>query len=271
MLYAFSTLLSAQAATVITSTLTLLAFALSFPSLPLPGGPAFSALLWAILSRLLMYHIPTILPTPLLLIRHQRSLPLALFLAEALTRIIRPLLFFYFPAVLVACFTLSVSLSGPLTGPIACLHALQTLRTLPQPDPPIIGAAPMETRVFFFLFSVIILLIGLSSAYVIGTSTPIVQTQSVIWLSSHAWDFYSPEIGHDARVAFYHTTSIYSMEHPFPPPFNLVELVFVIIPLGVLRPFIHYRAWRATMARFVWNLTVRPFMVITIPICAILA
>ncbi len=270
MLYAFSTLLSAQITTVITSALTLLAFALAFPSLPLPGSPAFSALLWAIFSRLLMYHIPTVLPTPLLLVVHQRSLPLATFFVKALVRIIRPLLFFYLPATLLACFTLSISLSGPLTGPVAYLRTLQTSMTLPHPDPPIIGAAPMDTRIFFFLFSVTVLLITLSSAYVVGTSTPVAQPQSAVWSPSQAWDFYSPEIGHDARVASYHATAIYSVDYPFPPPFNLIELVFVAIPLALVRLFIYRHAQRATLARFVWNITVWPFMVIATPICTIL-
>ncbi|KAF9443715.1 hypothetical protein P691DRAFT_678948 [Macrolepiota fuliginosa MF-IS2] len=266
--YALSVLVSAQGAIVITSALILLAFALSCPSLPLPGGLPFSVLLWVAPLRFFMYHKPSILPGPLLLIAHHHSLPLAKFFANGLARIIRPLFFFYLPVALIACFTLSISLSGPLIGPLTYLHAFhlsQWIPPTPGSDLPIIGVAPMDTRILFFLFSVAVLLFVIASAYVIGTSTPVAYVRPTIQFPSLAWDFYTPEIGYEARIESYRATMVYSMDYPFPPPLNLIELLFVTIPISFVRALGYRHAKRATIARFIWNLTVRPFMIIMIP------
>lgn len=269
--HALSILVSAQGAIVITAALTLLAFTLALPSLPLPGSLSFSILLWVILLRFLMYHNPSTLPGPLPLFAHHRSFPIATFLGKGLIRIIGPLFSFYLPVALVAFLALSISLSGPLTGPINYLHTLRTSWIPPRPDPPIIGVAPMDTRVVFFLFSVAVMLFVFSSAYIIGTSTPVAHPHPVISFPSLMWDFYSPDIGYEARVASYRANVVYSMDYPFPPPFNLIELLFVTIPVSFVRFLGHRHVRRRTMARHIWNITVRPFMIIAAPPCALLA
>lgn len=269
--YAFSVLVSAQGTNVIISTLILLAFVLALPSLPLPSSISFTILLWMILLRLFMYHITTIPPSPLLLVSHQYSFPLATFLTKGLARIVRPLLLLYLPIMLVACLALSVSLSGPLTGPLTYLRNFHAFIFPPGPDPPTIGAAPMDTRVVFFLLCVVVILLVLSSAYIIGTSTPVAYVRPVIWSSTSTWDSYSPEIGHDARVASYRAAVSYSGDYPFPPPFNLIELLLVTIPVEFIRAFGRSQLKRATIASIIWNITVRPFVVIITPLCALFA
>ncbi|KXN89853.1 hypothetical protein AN958_04857 [Leucoagaricus sp. SymC.cos] len=269
-IYALSVLVSAHGLNIVLSAFVLITFAIS-STLPIPGSLCFCILLWVIFFRFFMYHIPTILPTPLLLVEHQRSFPLAKFLIKGLVRIIGPLFRFYLPIALIASVALSISMSGPLTGPLVYFDTFHTSLSSPGPDIPIIGVAPMDTRILFFLLGVAVWLLILSSAYIIGSSTPIAPPTVVMWSSSTAWDVYTQEIGHEARIASYRATVTYSMDHPFPQPFNLVELVFVTIPVGLARIFRNNRVKRVTIARPVWSVTVRPLMMILTPICAFLA
>lgn len=218
-----------------------------------------------------MYHIPGIAPSPLFLVNHQRSFPLAVFLSKGLARIVRPLFRFYFLIALVTSFTFSISMSGPLTGPLVYIHTLHGKLSQPGSDLPIIGVAPMDTRCFFLLLSVTVWLVIFSSAYIIGSSTPIIRNNPTIFSSSTAWDNYSQEIGHIARVASYRVTAAYAMDYPFPPPLNLIELFFVSIPVGFRRLSGNPQFKRATMARLIWNITVRPLMIFMIPFHAFLA
>jgi hypothetical protein len=133
------------------------------------------------------------------------------------------------------------------------------------PDPLIIGAAPMDTRVMFFLLSVTVLLFLLSSAYILGTSTTVASKHSAIPQSSSALDFYSPEIGHLARLTSYRATVTYSVDYYFPPPFNIFEVFLVIIPVYLIRTFGHPHFNRATIASRIWCITVQPFMIIITP------
>jgi hypothetical protein len=270
-LYAFSVLVSAKGVNVIIAALTLLAFAISPSTLPLPGSLRFYVLLCVIVLQFFMYHIPTIAPSPLLLVKHQRSFPLAMFLSKGLARIICPLFRFYFLIALVTSIAFSISMSGPLTGPLGYIHNFYAMLYLPGSDLPIIGVAPMDTRICFLVLSVTVWLLILSSAYLIGSSTPIVCTNPVICSSSSAWDIYSQEIGHIARVASYRVTVAYATDYPFPPPLSLIELFLVTIPVAFIRLFGNAQFKRATIARPVWNVTVRPLMIIMIPFFAFLA
>ncbi|XP_006454487.1 hypothetical protein AGABI2DRAFT_114242 [Agaricus bisporus var. bisporus H97] len=271
MLYAFSILLSARGVNTTLSALTLAAFAPSLPSLPLPGSAGFGILLWVIFVRILAYHITTVFPNPLFLISHQRSFPLALFLANGLGRIIRPLFLFYLPVMLVACFALSISLSGPITGPLMYSRSFQAFIIPSVPDPLIIGAAPMDTRMVFFLLSVTVLLFVLASAFILATSTPIASKHSTVFHASSTLDSYSPEIGHLARVISYHATATYSVDYYFPPPFKIFELFLVIIPVSLIRIFGHSQFNRAVIASRVWYITVQPFLIIITPFWLLLA
>jgi len=137
-------------------------------------------------------------------------------------------------------------------------------------DLPVIGVAPMDTRRVFCLFSVIVWLLVLSSAYILGFSTPVASSDPLIFSPSTAWDLYTPEVGHIARVRSYRVIIAYADDYLFPPPFSIVELLLVTVPIGLMR-LVNFRLRRATIARPVWNVTVRPLMMIVTPFCAFLA
>jgi len=165
--------------------------------------------------------------------------------------------------VVVSCLTFSFSVSGSLTGPLACLQAIFALADFDLPD---IGVAPMDTRRVFFLFSVIVWLLVLSSAHILGFSTPVASSDPLIFSPSTAWDLYTPEIGHIARIRSYRAVIAYADDYLFPPPFSIVELLLVTVPIGFMRLVGNSRPRRATIARPVWNVTVRPLMMIVTPL-----
>jgi hypothetical protein len=152
-----------------------------------------------------------------------------------------------------------------MTGPLMYLRSFQIFSDPTLPDPVIIGAAPMDTRVVFFLLSVTVLLFLLSSAYILGTSTPVANKHPTASQSSSALDSYSPEIGHLARLTSYRATVIYSVDYYFPPPFNVFELILVITPVYLIRTFGHQQFSRASIANCIWYITVQPFMLIITP------
>ena len=267
-IYAFSVLISARGANVILSAATLAAFTLSPATLPEPGELRFYALLCVVFFRLFMYLVPTILPNPTLLVQHRRSFPPVVFLSQRLVRIVRPLICFYLPIVVVSCLTLSISMSGPLTGSLARPQAAFALASF---DLPVMGVAPMDTRRVFFLFSVVVWLLVLSSAYILGVSAPAASSDPLIFSPSTAWDLYTPETGHMARIGSYRAVIAYADDYLFPPPFSIVELLLVTVPTGLMRLVGNSRLRRATIARPVWNVTVRPLMMIVTPLCAFLA
>ena len=263
-IYAFSVLISARGANVISSAVTLAAFTLSPATSPEPGELRFYALLSTVFFRLFMYLVPTILPNPTLLVQHRRSFPPVMFLSQRLIRIVRPLICFYLPIVVVSCLTFSISMSG---GSLARPQAIFALAGF---DLPVIGVAPMDTRRVFFLFSVIVWLLVLSSAYILGFSTPVASSDPLIFSPSTAWDLYTPEVGHIARVRSYRVIIAYADDYLFPPPFSIVESLLVTVPIALMR-LVNFRLRRVTIARPVWNVTVRPLMMIVTPFCAFLA
>jgi len=147
----------------------------------------------------------------------------------------------------------------------------QAIFTLAGFDLPVIGVAPIDTRRVFFLFSVIVWLLVLASAYILGFSTLVGSSDPLIFSPSTAWDLYTPEIGHIARIRSYRAIIAYADDYSFPPPFSIVELLLVTVPVGLMRLVGNSRLRRATIARPVWNVTVRPLMMIVTPFCAFLA
>ena len=264
-IYGFSVLISVRGANVILSAATVVAFILSPATLPEPGELRFCALLCVVFFRLFMYLVPTILPNPTLLVQHRRSFPPVVFLSQRLIRIVRPLICFYLPIVVVSCLTFSISMSG---GSLARPQAIFTLAGF---DLPVIGVAPIDTRRVFFLFSVIVWLLVLASAYILGFSTLVGSSDPLIFSPSTAWDLYTPEIGHIARMRSYRAIIAYADDYSFPPPFSIVELLLVTVPVGLMRLVGNSRLRRATIARPVWNVTVRPLTMIVTPFCAFLA
>ena len=264
-IYAFSVLISARGTNAILSAVTLAAFSLSLTTLPEPGELRFYALLCVIFFRLFMYLVLTILPNPTLLVQHRRSFPPVVFLTQGLIRIVRLMIFFYLPIIVASFLTFSISMSEPLTSSLAYLQAISGFYL------PIIGVAPMDTRRIFFLFSVIVWLVVFLSGYILGFSTSMASSDPLIFSPSTAWDLYTPEIGHIARIRSYRAIVAYVDDYPFPPPFNIFELLLVTIPIGLTRLFVNSHLRRATIARPVWNIIVRPLMMIVAPFYVFLA
>jgi hypothetical protein len=124
----------------------------------------------------------------------------------------------------------------------------------------------MDTRVALFLFSIAVVILALSSAFIIGMSTSVARPRPTVYSPSFLWDFYTPELGYEARITSYRATRSYLRRHHFIIPFNLVELLFVLLPrLLVFRSY--PRSQLARLATLVWKVTVWPCLLMSFLIC----
>lgn len=113
LVYAFSQLCRPWETTVLPSLLTLLAFAVCLPSVPRPQDGAYSVVLLAVSLHLLQLHLPRA-PSPLFILPFDLALPLATLVQHGIFRIFIPVIAFFLPALLLALFLLSTSLSDLL-------------------------------------------------------------------------------------------------------------------------------------------------------------
>ncbi|KAH9004404.1 hypothetical protein EDB86DRAFT_3210191 [Lactarius hatsudake] len=196
------------------------AFFFSLPHNPLPGDTSYSVLLCALFLHVLLLHLPRT-PSPNFLVSPEASLPLATLLWHEFTRTLCPGVLFYLPAMLLASFYLSVALEDSVP------HFL-TLSTLA-------GPAPMEARVTFTL------LWGMLVSFMITSSALLVLfSASLLPITSESvcpWDRYSVVVGLRSRRIFATAVAAYSVPHYFPPPFNLLQILFVHVPRRLLQPF----------------------------------
>lgn len=219
-----------------------LSFLTALPSVPLPGSASFSILLWVFVAHILRLHLPHY-PSPLFLFSHRRTLPLANFLSGGLSRIIFPPVLFFLPALLVASFLVSISMADVF---------LQTfLLNIPSPS-------PMETRIaFLYLFAAIIFLLN-SSFFVLAT-TLFSSSQK----DMDSWDQYSTEVGHMARMALIDTITPYAGLYVFPPPFNIIHLLFIRIPRSVTLLLGAGAMWGGVAEKTLWRVIVGPFVLVS--------
>ena len=214
------------------------AFLISFPSVPLPGSAAFGVLLWAFVLYILRLHLPCA-PSPLFLLLHHRTLPLASFLSHGLFRMIFPSVLFFFPVLMLASFLLSLSMADML------LKVFVLIVHVPSPS-------PMETRItFLFLFAGSPVLLIFSTFLLPTTLFPSQKNMD-------PWDQYSEEVGHMARTALIDAIAPYTGLYRFPPPFNAIHLL-INIPRSALGVG---ATWGSVAEKALWRTTVGPFMVV---------
>jgi hypothetical protein len=215
------------------------AFLFSLPETPYPGSTSYSMLLGALLLHVLLLHLPRV-PSPNFLISPQVTLPLATLLWHQFTRTLYPCILFYLPAMMLASFFVSISLKDSIPHfPIVLM--------LTQP-------APMETRITFsFLWCILLSLMMISSALLVLFSASLLSISSQ---TISPWDRYSVAVGLQSRRIFATAIVAYSVPYYFPPPFNLLQILFVHMPQSLSRLF----GWKLNPATeqieaLLWHLT----------------
>ncbi|ESK98386.1 hypothetical protein Moror_136 [Moniliophthora roreri MCA 2997] len=225
--------------------LTTLAFAFKLPSVPFAGDFSFNVLLVSLFLLIFQFHIP-VPPSPIYLFPLESTLPFILLLCHRTLHMFTRVFAFFFPALLISFYLLSLSLAD---------NFLQLQNSGP--------ATPMESRGSFLFFSVVILiLIGVSFFALAPVSLP-----SPVARHGQLWDVYSGPLGTAARVNFVRVLICYAEPYPYPPPFNLVYFTFIWVPQSVLRllnvtsSIAVFEAFRRTL----WRILVGPvFVVVTI-------
>jgi hypothetical protein len=196
------------------------AFLFSLPETPFPGDTSYSILLGALLLHVLLLHLPRI-PSPNFLVSPQVALPLATLLWHQFTRTLYPCILFYLPATLLASFFLSIALKDSIPH-------FPTVFTLAQP-------APMEIRIAFSaLWCILVFLMIISSVLLVLFSASLLPTSSQ---TISPWDRYSVAVGLQSRRIFATAVAAYSVPYYFPPPFNVLQILFVHIPQLLSRLF----------------------------------
>jgi hypothetical protein len=215
------------------------AFLFSLPATPFPGDTSYSMLLAALLLHVLFLHLPRF-PSPNFLISPQVTLPLATLLWHQFTRTLYPCILFYLPATLLASFFLSIALEDSIPHVPPVFTFAQT--------------APMETRVVFCaLWCILVFLMIISSVLLLLFSITLLPVSSQ---TISPWDKYSIAVGLQSRRIFANAVAAYSVPYYFPPPFNLLQILFVHIPQILSRLF----GWKLSQVTeqiegILWHLT----------------
>ncbi|KAJ3855743.1 hypothetical protein EV368DRAFT_79375 [Lentinula lateritia] len=218
-------------------TLTLAAFLLNLPSAPLPSESSFNILLLSLVLLVIQLHLP-LCPSPFLLIRPERCLPLAALIVHSVFGPIMKILLLFLPVLLLSVLFLSYALSD--------VFLVSSLVLVP---------APMPTRELFFTLAASTFIIILLSVLVL---VPI----SVSYVRGSSWDQYSTSNGQVARAQFYRSVVRYSKPYPFPPPFNILYFVFISVPAQVLPYFDISNSFLFSLEKILWRAIVGPFVVI---------
>jgi hypothetical protein len=227
------------------------AFLFTLSSAPFPGDTSYSFLLGALLLHVLLLHLPRT-PSPIFLFSPKVTLPLATVLWHEFTRTIYPCLLFFLPATILASFFLSIALEDSIP------HFLGVF-TLLEP-------APMEIRlVFSFLWIILMLFMMISAALLVLFNASFLSTSSQPVCS---WDRYSVAVGLRSRRTFVAAVAAYSEPYYFPPPFNLLQIVFVHLPRLLLRLF----GWKESLVTeqiegVLWYLTAGPLTFVVVVVC----
>ncbi|KAI0321697.1 hypothetical protein OF83DRAFT_1050784 [Amylostereum chailletii] len=221
-IYSVASLCRLWTAYVVPCSLVALTFLFSLPATPLPGEITYGILLGSFVLHILLLHLPRT-PSPNFLFAPEVTLPLSTLLWHEFTWTLYPALLFYFPAFLLSSYLLSVALMDSI--PVFTVGTVFTL----------IRAAPMATReAFVALWATVILLILTSTTLLVLFSASVLSSSTY---TSGPWDRYSQPVGQHARRIFVTAVLAYSSEHFFPPPFNLLQLVFIHPPVVILRLF----------------------------------
>ena len=222
-------------------------FSFSLPSVPHPGDTSFIILHFALIVQIILLHFPHP-PSPLYLIPCHQSLPLSIFLTHSMSRMLVPIVLFFLPVLLLATLLLSFSLADEGI----MLSFIETL-----------DSSPIQTRtVFLVLFAAVTLLLLLSLFVGAAKYPSLSNTDQSVTPFGQCWNRYSRRVGLDARRAFVHALLRYSKPYYFPPPLNLLHLLFVYLPgavwslFGMKEPSPHLEA----VERILWRISVGPLV-----------
>ena len=225
------------------------AFVFTLPSAPFPGDASYSFLVGALLLHVLLLHIPRT-PSPIFLFSPKVTLPLATILWHEFTGAIYPCLLFFLPATFFAFFLLSIALADPYFLGVSTL----------------LKSASMEIRIaVYFLWILLILIMMISAALLALFNATSLATPSQPVCS---WDRYSVAVGLRSRRTFVAAVAEYSEPYHFPPPFNLLQILFVRLPRLLLRLFGREESpvteW---IEGILWYLTTGPLTFVVVVVC----
>lgn len=243
--YASSQLCKRWEITIVPSILTLLAFLSCLPSIPRPQDGAYSVLLLAVSLQLLQLHLPRS-PSPLLLLPFDFALPLATLVQHGIFKIFLPVITFFLPALLLAFFLLSTSLSDVL------LHLTFTIAA---------GPSPLEARTAYLALLAVLFILLLCSLMMLILVYPYLSSQDP---PPGRWDRFSRSIGSGARGAMVSVIATYTRPTYFPPPLNLLQFALVSIPSWIFRMLGRER-WQAqinSVEEILWLVFVTPLVVV---------
>lgn len=198
------------------------AFLFTLPEQPTPGGIAYGMLLVSIIMHILLLHLPRT-PSPIFLLEPGTALPLSTLLFIQSVQTIAPILLYYIPGLLVALYLLFESLKDDwFTVPPAFI-ANSSVQS---------SAAPMETREAFLALSVLLLVMAILSTIYVMLHNSRRDPSSI---RGTTWDRYSQQVRTRARQIFISTLVEFSPSRIFLPPFNLLQLLFVDLPMLTFR------------------------------------
>lgn len=219
------------------SYLTLLSFLFAMPSTPGPTDESYSFLILAFTAYFVQLHLP-LTPSPVFLTPFTRTTPLSVILHFFVKNIFGPVLSFFIPALIIAMFLLSISLSDVFLWTITNLH---------------IDPSPVNARVgFFFLFSIVVVLFSCLLTSVLLIS-PSFEDNTAL-----DWNAYGTRVGLQTRRYFLHAVSTYSGPFFFPAPLNLLHVLLVLIPRKILRRLALTSSWEGTVQATLWSFVVLP-------------
>lgn len=211
--------------------LILVAFFISRPKSPIPDTFPFLLLIVFVALRAYLYHLPYA-PSPLYLFTPHRILPLPSLLHSVQNRIVIPVVLLFIPIFLFSLFMLSFSINDTFLTWAA-------------------SPAPMQSRIAFLVFASLVVVLLLSSLFMLSTQHD--RSSS----TNYGWDKYGSTVGFDARISFLQTLLVYTSNN-FPPPFNFVRMVTIGIPTNVLR----IPLWDTALDKILWRLFVGPFVAV---------
>ena len=227
------------------------AFLFTLSSAPFPGDTSYSFLLGALLLHVLLLHLPRT-PSQIFLVSPKVTLPLATVLWHEFTRTIYPCLLFFLPATILSFFFLSIALEDSVP------HFLGVFTVMTP--------RPIESRIVFsILWIILMLFMMISAALLVLFNASFISTSSQPVCS---WDRYSVAVGLRSRRTFVAAVAAYSEPYYFPPPFNILQILFVHLPRLLLRLF----GWKESLVTeqvecVLWYLTTGPLTFVVVVVC----
>ena len=209
------------------------AFILALPSVPLPGDTSFPVLHIALLLQLIILHLPNSPSLPVA-INPKNAIPLSTLILRGATCVFMPVALFFLPAILLASFLVSASLTDTL------------LLVLPRHL-----EVPIDTRISFFALFVTVVILQLGAFGMTFAMFPNLSSGA----STSEWDRYSREVGLHARRTFVEALVRYE-HYYFPMPFNILQLLVRVPCVGLSWFGYPVAPYMRSMERVLWRVSV---------------